>query len=109
MSGSDAAQAAELLFEHDSVEADVFDAAYLRPFDEAALLASAEKTGRVLTVEEHSVVGGLGAIVASGNLIGFNAPGVQVDGTAGVYSFGDNYLNGNTPDGTFTAPTQAPQ
>jgi transketolase len=59
-----AAAAAEILFEHDSVEADVFDAAYLRPFDETALLASAEKTGRVLTVEDHSVVGGLGTIVA---------------------------------------------
>lgn len=59
-----AAQAAELLFETGSVEADVFDAAYLRPFDEAALLQSAEKTGHILTVEEHSVVGGLGTIVA---------------------------------------------
>jgi transketolase len=59
-----AAQAAELLFSRDSVESDVFDAAYLRPFDKTALLASAEKTGRVLTVEEHSVVGGLAAIVA---------------------------------------------
>ncbi len=59
-----AAAAAEALFETDSVEADVFDAAYLRPYDETALLASAEKTGRVLTVEEHSVVGGLGTIVA---------------------------------------------
>jgi transketolase len=59
-----AAQAAELLFERDGIEADVLDAAYLRPYDEAALLASAEKTGRVITVEEHSVVGGLGTIVA---------------------------------------------
>jgi transketolase len=59
-----AAQAAELLFSRDSIEADVFDAAYLRPYDEAALLASAEKTGRVVSVEEHSVVGGLGTIVA---------------------------------------------
>jgi transketolase len=58
------AAAAERLFEHDSIEADVFDAAYLRPYDEAALLASAEKTGHVLTIEEHSVVGGLGTIVA---------------------------------------------
>ena len=40
------------------------DATYLRPYDEAALLASAQKTGRVLTIEEHSVVGGLGTIVA---------------------------------------------
>jgi transketolase len=59
-----AVAAAEALFEHDSIEADVFDAAYLRPYDETALLASAEKTGKVLSVEEHSVVGGLGTIVA---------------------------------------------
>jgi len=58
------AAAAEKLYEHDSIEADVFDAAYLRPFDEEALLASARKTGKILTVEEHSVVGGLGTIVA---------------------------------------------
>jgi transketolase len=59
-----AAAAAEALFSRDSIEADVFDAAYLRPYDETALLASVEKTGRVLTIEEHSVVGGLGTIVA---------------------------------------------
>ncbi|HEY0935010.1 MAG TPA: transketolase C-terminal domain-containing protein [Trebonia sp.] len=59
-----AVAAAEALFEHDSIEADVFDAAYLRPYDETALLASAEKTGKVLVVEEHSVVGGLASIVA---------------------------------------------
>jgi transketolase len=58
------AAAAELLFEHDSIEADVLDAAYLRPYDEAALLVSARKTGRVLTVEEHTVVGGLGSLAA---------------------------------------------
>jgi transketolase len=58
------AGAAEALFEHDSVEADVFDAAYLRPYDEEALLASVAATGRLLTVEEHSVVGGLGALCA---------------------------------------------
>jgi transketolase len=59
-----AVAAAEALFEHDSIEADVLDAAFLRPYDEAALLASAEKTGKVLTVEEHVTVGGLGSLVA---------------------------------------------
>ena len=61
------AAAAEQLFEHDSIEADVFDAAYLRPYDEEALLESARKTGRVLTVEEHTVVGGLGSLVRRGH------------------------------------------
>jgi transketolase len=59
-----AAAAAEILFEHHSIEADVFDAAYLKPYDEQALVASARKTGYVLSVEDHSVVGGLGSIVA---------------------------------------------
>ncbi len=56
--------AARLLAERDGIEADVFDAAFLKPFDEAALAESAAKTGKVLTVEDHSVVGGLGSIVA---------------------------------------------
>jgi transketolase len=59
-----AMQAAELLAARDGVEAEVLDAAFLKPFDEPALVESAAKTGKVLTVEDHSVVGGLGSIVA---------------------------------------------
>ncbi|HXZ63804.1 MAG TPA: transketolase C-terminal domain-containing protein [Streptosporangiaceae bacterium] len=46
------------------IEADVYDAAYLKPFDEAALVQTAARTGRVVTVEEHSEIGGLASIVA---------------------------------------------
>jgi transketolase len=46
------------------IEADILDAAYLKPFDEEALAASATRTGRVVTVEEHISVGGLASIVA---------------------------------------------
>lgn len=59
-----AVQAASLLAARDGVQAEVLDAAFLRPFDSAALLRSAAKTGKVLTVEDHSVVGGLGSLVA---------------------------------------------
>ncbi|HUN35710.1 MAG TPA: transketolase C-terminal domain-containing protein [Trebonia sp.] len=59
-----AVQAAALLAARDGMEAEVLDAAFLKPFDSATLLASAAKTGRVLTVEDHSVVGGLGSLVA---------------------------------------------
>jgi transketolase len=48
----------------DGIEADVLDAAYLKPFDEEALAASATRTGRVVAVEEHISVGGLASIVA---------------------------------------------
>lgn len=37
----------------------------LRPFDEKTILEMAEKAKAVITVEEHSIFGGLGSIVAS--------------------------------------------
>jgi transketolase len=46
------------------VQADVLEVSTLKPLDAEALVASARKTGRVLTVEEHSVIGGLGGAVA---------------------------------------------
>ena len=36
----------------------------IKPLDEALVIAAAEKTGRIFTVEEHSIIGGLGAAVA---------------------------------------------
>ena len=35
----------------------------IKPLDEELILASARKTGKVVTVEEHSVIGGLGSAV----------------------------------------------
>ena len=35
----------------------------IKPLDEELVIASAKKTGRVYTVEEHSVIGGLGSAV----------------------------------------------
>jgi transketolase len=58
-----ALRAAEKL-EHDGISADVLEVSTLKPIDTAALAASARKTRRVLTVEEHSVIGGLGSSVA---------------------------------------------
>jgi transketolase len=58
-----AVRAAEELAEL-GIEADVLDACYLKPFDEQALVESAERTGRVVTIEEHTTVGGLASIVA---------------------------------------------
>jgi transketolase len=43
---------------------DLLQVASIKPLDEAALAASAAKTGRVLTVEEHTIYGGLGGAVA---------------------------------------------
>jgi transketolase len=46
------------------IEAEVIDAFSLKPLDAATILESARKTGFVVTAEEHSVIGGLGAAVA---------------------------------------------
>ena len=37
----------------------------IKPLDEELVLAAAKKTGRIFTVEEHSVIGGLGDAVAA--------------------------------------------
>lgn len=58
-----ALKAAELLAE-ESVSAEVVDIMSVKPLDEEIILASAAKTGLVLTVEEHSIYGGMGSAVA---------------------------------------------
>lgn len=35
----------------------------IKPLDEELIVKSAKKTGKVITVEEHSVIGGLGSAV----------------------------------------------
>jgi transketolase len=59
-----AVQAADVLKAEHGLSADVYDAGYLKPYDEAAIADTAGRTGKVLTIEDHTVNGGLGAIVA---------------------------------------------
>ena len=48
----------------DGISAEVINAASIKPLDEDLLLRSAGKTGHVVTVEDHSIEGGLGGAVA---------------------------------------------
>jgi transketolase len=48
----------------DGIQAEVINAASIKPLDEEMLLASARRTGHVVTVEDHSVAGGLGGAVS---------------------------------------------
>ncbi len=59
-----AVQAADILSSEHGISVDVYDGGYLKPFDEAAIVDTASRTGKVLTVEDHTVNGGIGAIVA---------------------------------------------
>lgn len=56
--------AAELLA-GEGVSTRVLDFHTIKPLDGEALLAAARETGCIVTTEEHSIVGGLGAAVAS--------------------------------------------
>ena len=57
-----ALEAAETLAEK-GVSAEVINIHTIKPLDEGLVRASAAKTGRVVTCEEHSVIGGLGDAV----------------------------------------------
>lgn len=46
------------------IEARVLDLHTIKPLDEAAILAAARETGAIVTAEEHSIIGGVGAAVA---------------------------------------------
>ncbi|HLF49290.1 MAG TPA: transketolase C-terminal domain-containing protein [Methylomirabilota bacterium] len=48
----------------EGVNAEVVNVATIKPLDEETILGSAGKTGRVVTVEDHGVRGGLGGAVA---------------------------------------------
>ncbi|NLB45364.1 MAG: transketolase family protein, partial [Clostridiaceae bacterium] len=55
---------AALSLEQAGIGCRVLDMHTIKPLDEAAIVAAARETGAVVTVEEHSVHGGLGAAVA---------------------------------------------
>lgn len=56
-------EAAEMLAK-DGIDAEVINICTIKPLDEDLVVASAKKTGKVVTAEEHSIIGGLGGAVA---------------------------------------------
>ncbi|MDR0964026.1 MAG: transketolase family protein [Clostridium sp.] len=60
---SAALEAAELLAA-EGISAEVINICSIKPLDEELILKSAKKTGKVVTAEEHSVIGGLGSAVS---------------------------------------------
>lgn len=47
----------------DGIDAKVINIHTIKPLDEELVIAAAKETGKVVTVEEHSVIGGLGSAV----------------------------------------------
>ena len=48
----------------DGIDAKVVNIHTIKPLDEELVVKAAQETGKVVTVEEHSVIGGLGGAVA---------------------------------------------
>ena len=59
---SESLAAAEMLAA-EGISAAVINMHTIKPLDEEAVIRAAEKTGKIVTVEEHSVIGGLGSAV----------------------------------------------
>ena len=59
----DSAMGAAELLAADGINAEVVDICTIKPLDDELIVKSAKKTGKVVTVEEHSVIGGLGSAV----------------------------------------------
>lgn len=55
-------EAAQMLKEH-GINAEVINVPVIKPLDEETIINSAKKTNRVITIENHSVIGGLGGCI----------------------------------------------
>ena len=49
----------------EGIDAMIINMATIKPLDEALVLEAAKKCGKVITVEEHNIIGGLGEAVCS--------------------------------------------
>jgi len=102
------ALAAAAALREEGVSVRHLDALYLKPLDTEAILAAARETGRILTVEDHNVIGGLAGAVAE--TVARAGLGIRLD----ALGFDDTYppmgrtdilhaRAGLTPDGIATA------
>ncbi len=76
----------------EGINADVIDVHTIKPLDQKAIVKSAKKTGAVVTVEEHSVIGALGGAVAE--ILGENFP-VPLKRVGVKDRFGESALDWN--------------
>jgi transketolase len=78
--------AAAAQLQADGIEAEVINAASIKPLDDEMLVGSARRTGHVVTVEDHAVAGGLGGAVSERLAETFPVPVRRL----GVQGFGES-------------------
>lgn len=75
----------------EGIHARVLDMSWIKPCDTQAILDAARETGRIITVEEHSRFGGLGAMVTE--IIAENPVPVKIIGIPD-----ENVVHGTSPE-----------
>ena len=80
---NEALQAADMLAA-DGIQAKVINIHTIKPLDEELVVAAAKECGKVVTVEEHSVIGGLGSAVCDALCANYPAPVMKI-GVNDVY------------------------
>ena len=61
---NEAEEAAKVLEKNDSISCDLLAIHSIKPIDKESIISSIKKTKRVITLEEHTIEGGLGSIVS---------------------------------------------
>ncbi|MDO4302531.1 MAG: transketolase family protein [Bacillota bacterium] len=72
-----ALEAADMLAA-EGISAEVINICTIKPLDEELIIQSAKKTGKVVTAEEHSVIGGLGSAVCDALCKAYPVPVLKV-------------------------------
>lgn len=72
-----ALEAAEMLA-GEGISAEVINICTIKPLDEELIVKSARKTGKVVTAEEHSVIGGLGSAVCDALCRSYPVPVMKI-------------------------------
>jgi transketolase len=98
------AMAAASRLQAEQIEVDLINMASLKPIDEDLIIESAKKTGLIITVEDHNIIGGLGSAVCELMSERFPAPVIRMGvkdkfGTSGhpseliaAYEFDENSI-----------------
>jgi transketolase len=87
----ESAQIAAQMLEEEGIHARVINIHTIKPIDADLLIKAAKETGKIVTVEEHSVIGGLGSAVCDVLSENYPVP-VKKIGVQDVFGFSGEAL-----------------
>ncbi len=87
------AQIVEKMLEKENISAEVINARFLKPLDKETIKASIEKTRRIITLEDGTIINGLGTAVKE-LIVDENLENIEVRN----YAYPDNFIQHGTVD-----------